>query len=300
MNIPCSVIKDLLPLYMEGIDSAETHQLIEEHLNDCEKCRNELEKLREPDDLIDKVDVIPLKKVKQTLYRKKIFAVLLTIALTLTVSAIFFAYMVSPQYIQYFDGMVGFTEDANGTVQVQINSSIAGYEISSVYSNEMQGQIYYISAWDNSWNKIIEKNINDIFILNPNGEPIACVYYSPNNGSENIPVYGNSSFQTGGSITIPIQGLFILLLVVVGIAFILGIVVYIFRKNWYAFQILLRFEYFPVSYIISQLFVKGLHTETYMFAHDLSAILLLAVPFCFLLWVIGERFIQKKLPWNAL
>lgn len=43
----CSLIRDLLPLWMEQLTSEETDQIIKEHLNECESCRKEFQLLRE-------------------------------------------------------------------------------------------------------------------------------------------------------------------------------------------------------------------------------------------------------------
>ncbi len=42
MNISCNIIKDLLPLYHDGVCSDESKAMVEEHLSHCENCRNEL------------------------------------------------------------------------------------------------------------------------------------------------------------------------------------------------------------------------------------------------------------------
>ncbi|ARP50578.1 hypothetical protein B6259_06615 [Ruminococcaceae bacterium CPB6] len=46
MKIPCEVIKDLLPLYYDKICSKESCSLVEEHLNQCPQCADELQKLK--------------------------------------------------------------------------------------------------------------------------------------------------------------------------------------------------------------------------------------------------------------
>ena len=38
-KIPCEIIKDLLPTYLEELTSAESNNLIKEHLSECERCR---------------------------------------------------------------------------------------------------------------------------------------------------------------------------------------------------------------------------------------------------------------------
>lgn len=39
MKIACGIIRDLLPLYVDGICSAESSSLLEGHLAECERCR---------------------------------------------------------------------------------------------------------------------------------------------------------------------------------------------------------------------------------------------------------------------
>ena len=46
IKIPCQVIRDLLPLYVDDAVSDESRKMIDEHLLSCEGCRKELERLR--------------------------------------------------------------------------------------------------------------------------------------------------------------------------------------------------------------------------------------------------------------
>lgn len=73
MKLPCCIVKDLLPLFIEDIDSEKSHCLIEEHLKDCNECKTEADNLRR-----NTVDVIPEKDsigafraVQQKLARNK-------------------------------------------------------------------------------------------------------------------------------------------------------------------------------------------------------------------------------------
>ena len=43
MNISCEIVKDLLPLYHDGVCSDDSKRMIEEHLNDCDNCTFELQ-----------------------------------------------------------------------------------------------------------------------------------------------------------------------------------------------------------------------------------------------------------------
>ena len=46
MNSNCNVIRDLLPLYADGICSEESRELIEEHIKNCPECNEELQKAK--------------------------------------------------------------------------------------------------------------------------------------------------------------------------------------------------------------------------------------------------------------
>lgn len=42
MNISCDIIKDLLPIYHDGMCSDDSKRIVAEHLSQCEKCCTEL------------------------------------------------------------------------------------------------------------------------------------------------------------------------------------------------------------------------------------------------------------------
>lgn len=46
LNKNCNIVKDLLPLYAEGMASEESRGFVEEHLACCEDCRKELEDIK--------------------------------------------------------------------------------------------------------------------------------------------------------------------------------------------------------------------------------------------------------------
>ena len=46
MKNECSIIRDILPLYVENMVSEDTSEFVKEHLESCPACRAELEKLR--------------------------------------------------------------------------------------------------------------------------------------------------------------------------------------------------------------------------------------------------------------
>ena len=41
----CDIVKDLLPLYIENLCSSASREAVEEHLEHCETCREEYERM---------------------------------------------------------------------------------------------------------------------------------------------------------------------------------------------------------------------------------------------------------------
>jgi len=51
MTYPCGIIKDLLPLYMDDVCNEESRQAVEEHLAECESCRNDYDIMKGTGDI---------------------------------------------------------------------------------------------------------------------------------------------------------------------------------------------------------------------------------------------------------
>ena len=69
-NIPCEMIRDLLPLYVEGLTSEESSRQIEAHMETCEDCRGRY--LRMKEDLGRETDVKRKENEREIDYLKKI------------------------------------------------------------------------------------------------------------------------------------------------------------------------------------------------------------------------------------
>ena len=78
MKPECSIIRDLLPLYVEDMVSAETAQYVSEHLNACAECQGEFEGLKDGECLkmieknpIERADTVkPFKKMMKRMNRQ--------------------------------------------------------------------------------------------------------------------------------------------------------------------------------------------------------------------------------------
>ncbi|MBQ4651184.1 MAG: zf-HC2 domain-containing protein, partial [Oscillospiraceae bacterium] len=82
MTLPCSVVRDMLPLLADGLLSAESETILREHLKSCDACRKMFEEMTEPEIMTetDKLELDYLKKVRGR--RNRLVAtILLSVAL---------------------------------------------------------------------------------------------------------------------------------------------------------------------------------------------------------------------------
>ena len=46
-KVSCEIIKDMLPLYYDGVCSDDSKKMVEEHISKCDNCKMELEKIQD-------------------------------------------------------------------------------------------------------------------------------------------------------------------------------------------------------------------------------------------------------------
>ena len=91
MTYPCGIIRDLLPLYIDDVCNEESKQAVENHLSECEKCRNYYESMKSTEGFVSKENdnsedmkmAKSLKNVKLKMNKKIRNAVLCAVATVL-------------------------------------------------------------------------------------------------------------------------------------------------------------------------------------------------------------------------
>lgn len=96
MEKTCDIIKDLLPLYIDGVCSEDSKRAVEEHLKTCESCREELEGYRGEITAVDGQEEEVIKRISSRWKRTKIRALLtgilvMTVLVIVLVSALFYS-----------------------------------------------------------------------------------------------------------------------------------------------------------------------------------------------------------------
>lgn len=276
MDKQCCVIKDLLPLYMENMVSEGTKSFVEEHLNGCEECRTKLEQMQAPAELVPDTDPAPLKNLKKKLLMKRIQTIVFTAALVFAVVISVFSILTSPGYFPYSNNLLNVMEDPNGTIRISFDDKVTGYSSIKESDNETGTEVYRISAWNTIWDMYFSDRGKQNMVILPNAETDTQIYYTQNNGSEDVLIYGSANADEGVT-TLPrliLMPYFLLALFALAVLIILR---FLMRNRNNVTIWIDRVIPLPVSYMLAHLCTKMVSFKTYSSQRDFFIIILVAV-----------------------
>lgn len=127
MRNECNIVRDILPLYVEHMVSDDTTSFVEEHLESCTECREELTRLKKSTEIAAMGkpvstnyvnEAAPLKAVKKKLRRKQV----LTILLSFVVATVFIG---STVFVLFIWGFPANSE--NIKLETEFQYSRTGY-----------------------------------------------------------------------------------------------------------------------------------------------------------------------------
>ena len=272
MKITCNVIKDLLPLYKEELLSDDSKILVEKHLETCNTCKEYLINLCEP-------EVVPVDSgrliymFKETIDKDKRKNILFFVSLiSIFLIALFFN-LTSPMYIPYHAGLVDIRRLDKGLVYIKINEDVSRHKLTETSNGE-----YVLETYTTT----LDKFLNRLEKSEEIASNVNSLYYSNNDNTEAKLLYGIKSEE--GVIFLP--RLFLTYYFYFSI-FCLIIFIIIFLKT--KKDIFIYPSLIPLSFIISQLILKGFNFVTYNEMRDFSSIVLLAVPIYLFLFSIKKK-----------
>lgn len=101
MKISCEVIRDLLPLYQDGVCSYESRIMVEEHLEKCDDCRAEVQAMNvmiptnHAEQNVKEAEAIKKlsKKWKKSMLKSLLKGVLITIATIVVLALVLYIFI---------------------------------------------------------------------------------------------------------------------------------------------------------------------------------------------------------------
>lgn len=188
-EIKCTIIQDVLPLYIDEVVSQDTKEMVDEHLEHCDKCQKEYESMKQ--DLY-----IPLENkgslfnnIRKKWRKKKVRISIISILVT---AIIFIGAFL---YVFYYKTVIPYSENLvkiemhndNQLVSHYFGESYAGVNVTHPMLLEIDGEkknisfIFYTETFSDSPSRNLlnnEKDNEQGYTFNlPESEKVDVVYY---------------------------------------------------------------------------------------------------------------------------
>lgn len=124
MNITCDIIRDLLPLYAEDLASPDSRKLVDDHLCGCDSCVKELAELKMAPKVPVEVETGSLKRVGDTIRRRRILAVMAAVFLFATLVLSVDLFLDAKVYLTAEQAVLGCQNTENGDVLIQYSGLV--------------------------------------------------------------------------------------------------------------------------------------------------------------------------------
>lgn len=277
MSNKCNLIKDILPLYVEDMVSTDTREFVDEHLEHCAECHAEYESMRNSSKFVPEIDtdIAPLKRIKKDLYIKRLQTIFFTAILACAAAMIIFGFLTSPKFISYSDDLLNVIDSNNGNIIVAFDDEVTGYNCIKEFNGETE--VYRLNAWTTTWDLHSTKRGNQNVVIPSEDKSKIQIYFSQNNGSGDVLIYGLNDNTQQDIVTLPRQ-IFLPYFVLAFLALVILAVLRFLLKNKQAIIVWIdRAILFPISYMAAQLFTKGINFTSYSSQRDFCIMILVAV-----------------------
>lgn len=293
MSNKCNLIKDILPLYVEDMVSTDTREFVSEHLEHCQECHAEFERMRKPADFIPDTDIVPLKRIKRDLFIKRLQTIFFTAILACAIVTVVFGILTSPKFFPYSDDLLNVVDSPNGDIIVTFDDKVTGYSCTKEFHDETGTEVYWVNAWTTTWDLYLSNRGNQNMVIPSEGATKIQIFFTQNNGSEDVLIYGADDNAQQDIVTLPRQILLPYFILAFFALVILAVLRFILKNKpeiivWFDRAIL-----FPISYMAAQLCTKGINFTTYSSQRDFCIIVLVAILF-YLAMLTGSLYKAKK------
>ena len=313
MKLPCTVTRDLLPLYAENMVEPETKDLIEAHLNECDDCRKKLSELNVPAE--NPIDTArPLQNLKKQIRIKRLRAVLIaSLCVFIALFTVFFR-ADSPVLLPWTEGLIQVKGVETVTPEQRIGRTyqmLPGETTADHTPQSYTGEALILGT-DSSITGImsdtaVEDDGTTTVFLQATGRDSRSMNLGTAEGElvfcpvPDRVIYGYGEPQqllwgepmNGGAQVLPRLALGCYLLIALPAAGGFGLLWFLFRKRSCS-RVLRQLFFAPVSYILSHLLLKGMKTTSFFMDRDLLSILLVALAIYALLTIAWQMFLTRR------
>ncbi|MDD6032497.1 MAG: zf-HC2 domain-containing protein [Oscillospiraceae bacterium] len=244
MKLPCNLIRDLLPLYGEGLCSPETTDAVQEHLAVCSECREALKNLQLPAPLPPE-PALPLRTLKRELARRWFLSVLTAVLLVLALAVTAAAWMTRRTPVPFSPELIQTELQSDGSVLATITVPNSGFRLQRT---RVEKNACFLEIWTYP---LAPRSSGQQFTLSPT-EAASPLYYTDYQGEDHL-LWGEAD---GGVQTLPRLVLSYYLLLDLGILLLSALLLFLLRRQKPR-RVPAHMLLFSGCYLIAHLCIKG-------------------------------------------
>lgn len=280
----CEVIKDLIPLYKEGICSNESKKLVEDHIKTCDRCKSYFLSL--DDNEISNNE--PLEFISKSIDKNKKNRSRMIGSLVLSLLLIVFSFLTNPKQVEYDKDLIKKSSTDDKLIYEFRD------DVTRIYTDQTNGEYGDTLYIDGSYSYLdrilggekqvltLDKKDYNVILYNNNGDKAAKVLYDPyaytiNSGSLSLP---RLIFASYAKIALCLCALVLILSLT------------IFRK-WDKFK-KIRLVTLPLSYVLATFVIKGYDLASFHPVRDLGFILITALAIYLFIFSSSMYFEEKE------
>ena len=165
MNCSCNVIRDLLPLYYDGVCSEESKTIVDRHLSECESCKEYYKLMGEAGGIVmssagkdtELRKSASFESVRKKLLIKQILTAAGTVVLSaVLVFAVIFALKKDVNIVEYNDNISVVSTDGSliGRLIGSRQNSMKIVRTSVITDGEVKNYLFYCLS-DTKWDELV-------------------------------------------------------------------------------------------------------------------------------------------------
>ena len=280
-DIPCGVIRDLLPLYTEELCSEESKALVESHLKNCPDCRSMKENMKKAEPLpIDSGE--GLKKIKKELKNRRFRTAAMAALLVFVLLVSFFSWYSKPEYYPYSENRISVRALGD-----KIEIRFTGVARASLETREDPegGTIGILYAWTSPMDR--RSKIETMTI-----PKVDALYYCWETQGENTVLLAGETDAAGMQV-LPrlVLGYYVLLALALGAV---SVLLWLLLRKKEAGALFRQIFFVPLSYLTGHVLIMGLQTLSFDAGRDFGFILMAACGVYAILTLLCRELRQRK------
>ena len=280
-DIPCGVIRDLLPLYTEDLCSEESKALVESHLKNCPDCRRLKENMKKTEPLpVDSGE--GLKKIKKELINRRLRTAAMAALLVFVLLVSFFSWYSKPEYYPYSENRISVR-----TLGDKIEIRFTGVARASLETREDPegGTIGILYAWTSPMDR--RSKIETMTI-----PKVDALYYCWETQGENTVLLAGETDAAGMQV-LPrlVLGYYVYLALLLGAV---SALLWLLLRKKEAGALFRQIFFVPVSYLTGHVLIMGFQTLSFDAGRDFGFILMAACGVYAILTLLCRELRQRK------